>query len=161
MLDVIGAGATAVSNRDWHESWLNSQESKKLTTDIEAIHSEGRSHPPVAATLQSEFATSWAHQTRGLILRGFQSYWRDPTYLMAKLRYLPYFLCFDGYLTVFFDFKVSTYLVASSLVLRFSNRMTQCRERKTSFSWVHSVFSNFQPYLLIVFDRRFSWVLSW
>jgi ATP-binding cassette subfamily G (WHITE) protein 2 (SNQ2) len=87
MLDVIGAGATAVSDRDWHEEWLKSAGSRELKADIDRIHSEGRSRPPVAATLQSEFATSWTHQTRYLIVRGFQSYWRDPTYLMAKLRY--------------------------------------------------------------------------
>lgn len=85
MLDVIGAGATAVSDRDWHEIWINSKESKDVTEEINNIHSRGRNHPPVAATVQSQFASSWVHQAKALTLRQFQSYWREPTYLMSKL----------------------------------------------------------------------------
>lgn len=85
MLDVIGAGATAVTDRDWHDVWVNSKGATQLNDDIEAIHTEGRKQPPVHATLQSTFASSWPHQTVALVERQFQSYWRDPTYLMSKL----------------------------------------------------------------------------
>lgn len=85
MLDVIGAGATAVSDRDWHEVWRNSKESKALEEEIEQIHSEGRKHPPVAPTVQTRFATPWIYQTRELFKRQHLAYWRDPTYLMSKL----------------------------------------------------------------------------
>ncbi|PPQ74645.1 hypothetical protein CVT26_005690 [Gymnopilus dilepis] len=85
MLDVIGAGATAVSDQDWYEIWKAAPESKQLQDEIEEIHKEGRSRPPVAATFQSEFATSWGYQVCLLLKRQAQSYWRDPTYLMAKL----------------------------------------------------------------------------
>lgn len=85
MLDVIGAGATAVSEQDWYEVWKATSESKQLQDEIEAIHQEGRSRPAVKATFQSEFATSWGYQVCLLLKREAESYWRDPTYLMAKL----------------------------------------------------------------------------
>jgi ATP-binding cassette subfamily G (WHITE) protein 2 (SNQ2) len=85
MLDVIGAGATAVSDRDWHDVWLNSAERKNLEADIEKIHTEGRTRPPVGATLKTQFATSWLYQTRALFKRQHLAYWRDSTYLLSKL----------------------------------------------------------------------------
>ena len=85
MLDVIGAGATASSTIDWHDVWKNSKEAIETQSDIDHIHSEGRKKPPVQATRKSEFATSWGYQTIILMQRAFQSYWRDPTYLISKL----------------------------------------------------------------------------
>ena len=85
MLDVIGAGATAVADRDWRDVWIHSKECQTLEDDIDQVHAEGRSHPPVAATLTTEFATPWTYQTRILLQRQNLVYWRDPTYLMSKL----------------------------------------------------------------------------
>ncbi|KAF8905939.1 pleiotropic drug resistance ABC transporter [Gymnopilus junonius] len=85
MLDVIGAGATATTDKDWHEVWLNSEERRKLVREIEEIHEEGRKHPPVGATVRTQFATSWPFQVRILIVRQCLAHWRDPTYLMSKL----------------------------------------------------------------------------
>jgi len=85
MLDVIGAGATAVSDRDWHDAWINSNEWKNLEDDIEEIHTEGRTRPPVGATVKTQFATSWPYQARALFKRQHLAYWRDPTYLLSKL----------------------------------------------------------------------------
>ncbi|KAF8877242.1 pleiotropic drug resistance ABC transporter [Gymnopilus junonius] len=85
MLDVIGAGATALSEQDWHEVWNRAPESQQLQDEIEAIHKEGRSRPAVQATFKSEFATSWGYQVYQLLKRQAEAYWRDPTYLMAKL----------------------------------------------------------------------------
>ncbi|KAG2049210.1 hypothetical protein BDR06DRAFT_975405 [Suillus hirtellus] len=56
MLDVIGAGATANTSVDWHNTELRTQ-----------------------------FATSWKHQTIALTQCNFQAYWQNPTYLMGKL----------------------------------------------------------------------------
>ncbi|KAG5644208.1 hypothetical protein DXG03_008871 [Asterophora parasitica] len=85
MLDVIGAGATATSNQDWHAIWKKSPEAIETQERLDAIHNEGRSRPPVEATLQSEFATSWGNQFKELWLRNSRAHWRDPTYLIAKL----------------------------------------------------------------------------
>lgn len=85
MLDVIGAGATASSELDWHDIWFKSEEFQRTQVKVDSIHTEGRSRPPVEATLQHEFATKWSDQVALLFKRNAQAYWRDPTYLMAKL----------------------------------------------------------------------------
>lgn len=85
MLDVIGAGATAMSEQNWYDIWRASPESEHLQQEIESIHSEGRNRPAVKATFHSEFATSWLYQTGQLLKRDAEAHWRDPTYLMAKL----------------------------------------------------------------------------
>lgn len=85
MLDVIGAGATATSSVDWHEKWLHSSEAVQVQQQLDELHSEGRKRPAVQASIQSDFATSWAFQLITLIGRGFTSYWRNPYYLLAKL----------------------------------------------------------------------------
>ncbi|KAG2356782.1 pleiotropic drug resistance ABC transporter [Suillus spraguei] len=85
MLDVIGAGATASSSVDWHNVWRVSPEAAMLEDDLGRIHAEGRSRPVVETELRTQFATSWRHQAIALTQRNFQAYWRNPTYLMAKL----------------------------------------------------------------------------
>ena len=85
MLDVIGAGATAVADRDWRQVWVDSKELQTLEDEIDQLHAEGRSHPPVAATVTTQFATPWSYQTRILLQRQNLAFWRDPTYLMSKL----------------------------------------------------------------------------
>ncbi|KAG2073832.1 hypothetical protein BDR04DRAFT_1178890 [Suillus decipiens] len=85
MLDVIGAGATASSSVDWHDIWKRSPEAVELQAQIERIHAEGRARPSVETERRSEFATSWIHQVVVLTQRNFLAYWRNPTYLMAKI----------------------------------------------------------------------------
>lgn len=85
MLDVIGAGATASSKVDWREAWLRSSQSVAFREELEHIHTEGRKRPPVAAAQKSSFATSWAHQFFVLTQRLFTAYWRNPSYVMAKI----------------------------------------------------------------------------
>lgn len=86
MLDVIGAGATAVCTTDWHRIWKDSTEAGKLDLEIERIHQEGRSWPVVSITAHSEFApSSWIKQLALLIHRGFVCNWRNTAYIYAKL----------------------------------------------------------------------------
>ena len=85
MLDVIGAGATTTSEQNWHQIWLNSPESKDVQLALSNIHSEGRNRPAVGLTFRTEFATSWLTQTKELLKRNAEAYWRNPSYLMAKL----------------------------------------------------------------------------
>ncbi|KAG2159222.1 ABC-2 type transporter-domain-containing protein [Suillus bovinus] len=85
MLDTIGAGATATTSVDWHDIWKRSPEAAELQVQIEQIHVEGRARPSVATERHSEFATSWIHQAVNLTKRNFVAYWRNPTYLIAKI----------------------------------------------------------------------------
>jgi ATP-binding cassette subfamily G (WHITE) protein 2 (SNQ2) len=85
MLDTIGAGATADTSVDWHDIWKRSPEAVELQAQIERIHAEGRARPSVETERHSEFATSWMHQMVELTKRNFLAYWRNPTYLIAKI----------------------------------------------------------------------------
>jgi len=85
MLDIIGAGAAATSDRDWHNDvWKKSPEARAILEELDRIHYEGRNRPPVEEELHSEYSTSWFHQARILIVRNARSLWRDPTYIYAK-----------------------------------------------------------------------------
>lgn len=85
ILDVIGAGATATSKADWHQIWTASLESMLVHNEIDVIVGQGRNTPPVTAAIRSGFATPWIYQVWALLVRNLTHYWRDPTYLMAKL----------------------------------------------------------------------------
>ncbi|KAF7428110.1 hypothetical protein PC9H_007329 [Pleurotus ostreatus] len=84
MLDVIGAGASATADQDWHAIWEKSPEAREVQKQIEDIHAEGRRKGAVEATVNAKFATSWMSQTKELLRRDLRNHWRDPTYLMAK-----------------------------------------------------------------------------
>ncbi|KAG2155262.1 ABC-2 type transporter-domain-containing protein [Suillus bovinus] len=84
MLDVIGAGATAVSTTDWYDVWKHSPEAAQLQEHINDLHQQGRSHQRQLSDQYSVFATSWLHQFVMLTHRNFQAYWRNPTYIRAK-----------------------------------------------------------------------------
>lgn len=85
MLDVIGAGATATSEINWHEKWRQSPEARRVQEELDKLHETGRLRPPVTTTLHSQYATSWIYQLRTLLGRAFSSYWRNPTYILAKV----------------------------------------------------------------------------
>ncbi|KAG1745100.1 ABC-2 type transporter-domain-containing protein [Suillus paluster] len=68
MLDVIGAGATAISTTDWYEVWMCSSEAAQLQLSVQL----------------SAFATSWSYQFVALAHRNFQAYWRNPIYICSK-----------------------------------------------------------------------------
>lgn len=85
MLEVIGAGATAVSDRDWNKMWIKTEGAKRLEADLDKIHTDGRQHSPIDATLSSSHAASFTYQLKELTIRQYVSYWRNPAYLMSKL----------------------------------------------------------------------------
>ncbi|KAG2131012.1 ABC-2 type transporter-domain-containing protein [Suillus clintonianus] len=85
MLDTIGAGATATSSVNWHDIWKRSPEAAELQVQIDRIHADGRARPSVETERHTEFATSWIHQAVILTKRNYLAYWRNPTYLVAKI----------------------------------------------------------------------------
>ncbi|KAI0089451.1 pleiotropic drug resistance ABC transporter [Irpex rosettiformis] len=85
ILQVIGAGANATADRDWHEIWKAAPESVALQEEIDRIHAEGRQRPPVEAALDKKYATLWPYQVATLTRRGMQSLWRSPTYIISKI----------------------------------------------------------------------------
>ena len=85
MLDVIGAGATAKSAQDWYSIWKQSPQAAAVSLEIDTIVGEGRQRGAVQTELKTEFATSWSVQVKELLIRNIRAFWRNPTYLMAKL----------------------------------------------------------------------------
>jgi len=85
MLDVIGAGATATSAQDWHAIWKASPVYTAALEEIANIINTASKRPAVRTELQTEFATSWLFQYKQLVAREYRNYWRNPTYLIAKL----------------------------------------------------------------------------
>ena len=84
MLDVIGAGAAAISTIDWHGVWKKSPEATAVTREIQRVHQEGRNRPAVQTKLRTEYSTSWIHQTFVVAKRSAAAMWRNPTYIAAK-----------------------------------------------------------------------------
>ncbi|KIJ59863.1 hypothetical protein HYDPIDRAFT_99818, partial [Hydnomerulius pinastri MD-312] len=82
-LDVIGAGATSHATTDWFDIWKKSPESAELQSYVDHIH--GCSNSPTHSNKRAEYQTSWFHQVKTLVERGFTSYMRSPTYILAKL----------------------------------------------------------------------------
>lgn len=85
MLDVIGAGATAKSEQNWHDVWQNSNEIRDVEQQMEKILQDGRNRPAIEATFHGDFATKWGYQLTQLLQRASIRMVRDPTYLLAKL----------------------------------------------------------------------------
>jgi ATP-binding cassette, subfamily G (WHITE), member 2, SNQ2 len=85
MLDVIGAGATQTSEKDWHNVWKQSNEAAEVQKEITVIHENGRNRPAVKTSRHSVFAAAWGSQVIELVKRGTLNSWRNPTYLVAKL----------------------------------------------------------------------------
>jgi ATP-binding cassette subfamily G (WHITE) protein 2 (SNQ2) len=85
ILEVIGAGATATTDADWHSLWKNSANAKEVDDELETLLQDGRKRHAVDTAQHSEFSTSWLYQVKTLWEREAIRHWRDPTYLLAKL----------------------------------------------------------------------------
>lgn len=90
ILDVIGAGATAESRHDWHSLFLESEQRLQLEHDLEQHVHGSHTRPPTWAGLedgqaQPEFAAKLSVQFKMVLQRTWLYYWRNPTYLVAKM----------------------------------------------------------------------------
>ena len=84
ILDVIGAGATATTDTDWHGIWKRSPQAEAVDKQLETLLEDGRKRHAIDAEQHSEFSTSWTFQVKTLWERDVVRHWRDPTYLMSK-----------------------------------------------------------------------------
>jgi len=85
ILDVIGAGATATTDTDWHGTWKDSPQAKAVHEELDVLLEEGRKRHAINTEQHSEFSTLWIFQVRTLWERDIVRHWRDPTYLLSKL----------------------------------------------------------------------------
>ncbi|PKI82790.1 hypothetical protein MVES1_003737 [Malassezia vespertilionis] len=89
ILDVIGAGAAATTDKDWfqvfHESALYSQLEKELAVFRARRSDDGAISKETAQRNNREYAQPPSVQMRVTIRRIFIAYWRDPVYVGSKL----------------------------------------------------------------------------
>lgn len=107
MLEIIGAGAAGRVSKDWSQVWNNSPKAKGVQTEIDRIHQERAS---VAGTddseaQQNEYAVSFRHQLWHVTYRVFQQYWREPSYISAKVMLGTLSALFIGF--TFFRLNIS------------------------------------------------------
>lgn len=90
LLEVIGAGATASVNEDWHEIWENSDECKNVTEELnDMIEKTSQKVSDVdSAELQSTFAQPYYVQFMHVVHRSWLQLWRDVVYIRAKFIFM-------------------------------------------------------------------------
>ena len=87
MLEIIGAGASGKASKDWSLVWNESKQAKDIQTEIDRIHEERSSAAASTGeeTTQAEYAMPFASQLWYVTHRSCQSFWREPSYVWAKI----------------------------------------------------------------------------
>lgn len=90
ILDAIGAGATAHSDKDWFELWNESDESRSVSKELDDMHYKmgqrsGDKSEVDKNDKPSTYAMPRATQFQYVFIRVFKKYYRNPTYIFAKL----------------------------------------------------------------------------
>lgn len=87
MLEIIGAGASGKATKDWALVWNESQQAKGIQTEIDRIHDERAS--TAGSTSEEaqvgEYAMPFTSQLWYVTHRSFQGFWREPSYVWAKI----------------------------------------------------------------------------
>ncbi|KAJ5975960.1 hypothetical protein N7481_009667 [Penicillium waksmanii] len=87
MLEIIGAGASGKATKDWALVWNESQQAKGIQTEIDRIHDERASAAGSTSdeAQVGEYAMPFATQLWYVTYRSFQGFWREPSYVWAKI----------------------------------------------------------------------------
>ncbi|GLA74143.1 hypothetical protein AtubIFM55763_005085 [Aspergillus tubingensis] len=87
MLEIIGAGASGRATKDWPAVWNDSQQANDIQKEIDRIHQERASAPETGNddAQKGEYAMPFPNQLWHVTHRVFQQYWREPSYVWAKL----------------------------------------------------------------------------
>ena len=87
ILEIIGAGATEVTDIDWHQIWLESPEGQRSREEIdEKINELSRIHSMNERNERPrKYATSYFYQFKYVYLRTALTFWRSTSYIISKL----------------------------------------------------------------------------
>ena len=102
---------------NWNKEWLNSTENAEVLKTIERLKADGRKKPGPDTTTQHAFAAPVWLQTTELTKRTFTQYWRDPSYLYAKLFVSVIIGIFNGF--TFYNLSTSIASLQSRLFTPF------------------------------------------
>lgn len=103
VLEVIGAGATAVADRDWGDVWRKSEENDEVSQEVEQMTrravkttsatnetsatsaTSANKATATASSSTSQFATPYHRQLSLVLRRTWTQFYRDIDYLLSKL----------------------------------------------------------------------------
>ncbi|WFC95973.1 hypothetical protein MBRA1_002629 [Malassezia brasiliensis] len=89
ILDVIGAGATATTDKDWFELYRTSPLYEDMRQELKKISARRNRKNEISDEAQErmdrEYAQPFAVQFKRVLQRMFLAYYRDPTYIASKL----------------------------------------------------------------------------
>ncbi|KAJ9126946.1 ABC multidrug transporter afr2 [Naganishia onofrii] len=104
MLSATGAAPGSTTDVNWHQTWLQSPENEDVRAELDRMK---RELPNKASkvdktgdnTSHQEFAATVWEQTREVLRRVFQQWWRTPSYIWSK-----FILCAGSSLFIGFSF---------------------------------------------------------
>jgi len=88
ILDMIGAGATATTDKNWFQLYRESPQYVEMQSELDRlsrIGAEASLSAEASSRLNREYAQPFFVQVSEVVRRAFASYWRNPTYVIAKL----------------------------------------------------------------------------
>lgn len=103
MLEAIAAAPGSHADVDWNAAWRASPEYAAVQAELERIQAERASTSEQGeydAASYREFAAPFSLQLRENLVRVFQQYWRQPTYIYSKASLCVLVALFVGF--VFF-----------------------------------------------------------
>ncbi|KAJ5127187.1 hypothetical protein N7448_007966 [Penicillium atrosanguineum] len=178
MLEIIGAGASGHATKDWSTVWKESQQSKDVQTEITRIHddraSAGSSQEGEAQV--GEYAMPFMTQLWCVTHRSFQGFWREPSYVWAKIMLATLSSLFIGFtfwrpdnsLQGFQDVIFSAFMMCSifsTLVQQIMPKFVvqrslyEVRERPSkAYSWAAFLISNV---IVEIPYQVFAGVIAW
>ena len=88
ILDMIGAGATATTDKNWFQLYRESPQYAEMQSELDRLSRLATEAPlsaEASSRLNREYAQPFFVQVCEVVRRAFASYWRNPTYVIAKL----------------------------------------------------------------------------
>ncbi|KAK2812215.1 GTPase-activating protein [Emmonsiellopsis sp. PD_5] len=89
ILNLVGAGASGKSEKDWPALWNESQEYRDVQAELDRMHADKAKEPKRDSGQQQpstgEFAMPMWSQIYHVTYRVFQQYWRTPRYIWGKI----------------------------------------------------------------------------
>ncbi|KAJ5097422.1 hypothetical protein N7456_008143 [Penicillium angulare] len=161
MLEIIGAGASGKATKDWAVVWNESQQAKDVQSELNQIHEDRISATGnEKVTEQNEYAMPFASQLFYVTHRSFQAFWREPSYVWAKILLATLSSLFIGFtffkpdssLQGFQDVIFSAFMLCSifstmvqSIMPKFvvQRSLYEVRERPSkAYSWAAFLIAN-------------------
>jgi ATP-binding cassette subfamily G (WHITE) protein 2 (SNQ2) len=175
MLETIGAGATASTDRDWFEVWSNSsQKQESVREGHELLEKYNRASisvsPELAKEMNSTYAAPYWYQFLIVLERTAHVFYRDLQYIMSKIFLQTFAGLFLGF--TFFGLEYTLTGAQNSMFVSFlsvvvsaplinqmmskaiiGRELFETREKKSrTYHWSLMIFSQFLteiPYLFV------------